>query len=1355
MRKNKWLIAALVAMAMSCAAGAAACSDDKKDNSSNSSGQEQVQPGVELSVDTMSISQYDTATLTYTLTGMSAATPVTWASSDSTIAAVDADGNLTAYKVGVVTITATANGYSDTITVTVTASTDFPSLSLSQMDAKLKVGGTVTVYPTVMFRGDEVDDQPTIEWNTTSEAISLTEKADGSVTITGLSVVENAIVTAKTTYMGKELVQAVTVTVAEDIEFAIDKTEAQLYTYNYGSQYSKTLTLNTTVTLNGNVDENAVVTWSSDAESVATVENGVVTAVSAGEATIIASYKATNGMTYTKECIVTVSVPSININKNAKVYMNAEDGDQIVNISEEWGITDTVSDYKVIDVQTNTELPFTKSGANYTFAITDKKICGERAIKLVVDGEVELTTTLTVVTKVLMTAEDVANMKTYGLLEDVTETGYTLYGYFLLGADVDLSGAGELGIRNYAAGDSKGFIGGFDGQGHTIANMKVTGSGLFGEIAKGTVIRNTAFMSVNVNSDLAGPLGHNCQGVIENCLIVIGFTHGTAMDHCSGVVDALRGEGAVLRNCVVYYPTSNYKSQAISRYFLDGAKCENVAIIGTDKIFEWDNKSGTSVVGVSTYAADVALSDVDFSFVEGDYWKFDGQKVYFNGYSDLIKSSINAGEYPTEIENGEFVTLPTLTEGLEYIIEVADEYKNFVTLEGNMLTIASEISQNFSLNITVSKWNGIDLGISKTVNVIKMQNIVISKTADYVLNTAAGVPNTKAFSANLASELDEDIPANLSWKVLKDGEAVATITDYITVSGKTLSVPANVITNSGLCGEFTLLGEDAEGSYKLKMSIVFITQKLMTAEDLAAFTSASQTGYFVLGENIDASELDIKTVKGRTFSGTFDGRGYAIDGATVYGENGNEEGGLLGATTAGTVVRNVALTNVKIASYSWSYVSPFTSCGHFVGTLENCYVEIVEFINVYDTAALQHVMGLVCHADNATIRNVVIKSIAGLEANVCDMVLGSSNISNVYVIGGGSKHNGWNQNGSPVTATTVVTLSEAQQSTFDTNVWGFENGVPYFKNTRLDLSSAIKLNAEMQKIYANAEDGSQEISLAKLGISGTVEKVYDNMCKPLSFTETDNGFTVSNAKGGVQVMYAVVDGTLYVFDVKIVSNLITTADELVAFASAVQSGYFELGANITANGAKLGATNVTVDGGFSGIFDGCGFVIDGAYVVNGGLFGGISSSGTVKNLGFINTKYGYSGPGSAFGSANYGTIDNCYIQVVEQGYDTNGALQTYCALSAFANVNHGTISNCVSILPEFGTGQHKAVCEYNYGTLQNIYCMGTETTITYTIPGQGTESNVVKVSTLTEAQQATLNADIWNFENGIPTFKNA
>ena len=261
----------------------------------------------------------------------------------------------------------------------------------------------------------------------------------------------------------------------------------------------------------------------------------------------------------------------------------------------------------------------------------------------------------------------------------------------------------------------------------------------------------------------------------------------------------------------------------------------------------------------------------------------------------------------------------------------------------------------------------------------------------------------------------------------------------------------------------------------------------------------------------------------------------------------------------------------------------------------------------------------------------------------------------------------------------------------------------------------------------------------------------------MRFAQSPNGFTVYDVQGGEQVMYVLVDGTLYAFDVIVVSNVITTANELVAFASAVQNGYFELGCDIDASNVTFAATNVTENAGFVGVFDGKGYVIDGAYIANGGLFGGISSYGTVKHLGFINTKYGYSGPGSAFGSANYGTIDNCYIQVVEQGYDTSGNLQTYCALSAFANVNYGTISNCVSVIPEFGTGQHKAICEYNYGVLENVYAAGTESALTYSIPDQGVEINVsyTAVSNVLEDVKNTgFDLAYWNVSVGNrPQFK--
>lgn len=149
----------------------------------------------------------------------------------------------------------------------------------------------------------------------------------------------------------------------------------------------------------------------------------------------------------------------------------------------------------------------------------------------------------------------------------------------------------------------------------------------------------------------------------------------------------------------------------------------------------------------------------------------------------------------------------------------------------------------------------------------------------------------------------------------------------------------------------------------------------------------------------------------------------------------------------------------------------------------------------------------------------------------------------------------------------------------------------------------------------------------------------------------------------------------------------------------------------------------------------------------------------MKNLAFINTEYGYSGPGSAFCKNNNGTIDNCYIEVVKQGYDTNGTLYEYCALSAFANLNYGTISNCVSVLPEWSTGQHKAVCQFNYGRIENVYCMGTETETTYSGNScNGTEVNLVlvtnKTGTLPAITKTGFNATYWTMSVGNrPQFK--
>lgn len=79
--------------------------------------------GIALNKSTTSIIEGGTETLTATLTPANTTyTGVTWTSSDTSVASVDSEGEVTAVSAGTAVITATTErgGYSDTCTVTVT-----------------------------------------------------------------------------------------------------------------------------------------------------------------------------------------------------------------------------------------------------------------------------------------------------------------------------------------------------------------------------------------------------------------------------------------------------------------------------------------------------------------------------------------------------------------------------------------------------------------------------------------------------------------------------------------------------------------------------------------------------------------------------------------------------------------------------------------------------------------------------------------------------------------------------------------------------------------------------------------------------------------------------------------------------------------------------------------------------------------------------------------------------------------------------------------------------------------------------------------------------------------------------------
>ena len=162
-----------------------------------------------------------------------------------------------------------------------------PGLKLDKTELALEVGGTGMLTATGVPVGE------TVTWTSDDESVATVENgvvtavAEGTATITATAGGKSATCKVTVTKAGSEQVTVTGV--------SLDEATMELSVGGTG-------TLNATVTVTPEGVEAPEVTWISDDESVATVENGVVTAVAEGTAIITAE---AGGKTAT--CKVTVT----------------------------------------------------------------------------------------------------------------------------------------------------------------------------------------------------------------------------------------------------------------------------------------------------------------------------------------------------------------------------------------------------------------------------------------------------------------------------------------------------------------------------------------------------------------------------------------------------------------------------------------------------------------------------------------------------------------------------------------------------------------------------------------------------------------------------------------------------------------------------------------------------------------------------------------------------------------------------------------------------------------------------------------------------------------------------------------
>ena len=203
---------------------------------------------------------------------------IEWTSSDESVATVDATGMVVAVSAGEADITASVTDSEMSAVCKVTVKVAAKDITVpDNLDVKLNDGNKTTVEATVS-PADATDVK--VSYASTDEAVATVDK-DGKVQI--LQPGECDIVTTLT-QEGKKVVEKKThIKAFYEVEgITLDKTEGILTAGN-------TVTLNATV-LPEEIADETIVTWTSSDEKVATVdENGKVTAIAAGEATITAN----------------------------------------------------------------------------------------------------------------------------------------------------------------------------------------------------------------------------------------------------------------------------------------------------------------------------------------------------------------------------------------------------------------------------------------------------------------------------------------------------------------------------------------------------------------------------------------------------------------------------------------------------------------------------------------------------------------------------------------------------------------------------------------------------------------------------------------------------------------------------------------------------------------------------------------------------------------------------------------------------------------------------------------------------------------------------------------------------------
>lgn len=694
--------------------------------------------------ETASVAEFESITLTPVIKGEGTAV---WTSSAPEIATVE-NGTVYGVKAGEAIIKIAIGKAEATCKVSVTPTRYAHEIALTSKSVSISKGKESVVKASITFNGQPLETEGVVyAWTPVGNAADfaeITSNEDGSaVTVKGISV-GAAQFDVTTTVRGYEVDERLTVNVLDNVvilDFTNDKLMVGdgLYALGLtlGSEETSRLEIGTAnILVDGEMKGEAEITWTSADSSAVSVEDGVIIARKAGY-TLLSGECVYGEKTLTAQIGVTVAKGSVTLENVGMVIETAVD--KTIEIPE--GVIGkvekiTVSGKTIYDGAT--EISGSSAAIIENSMPSEMKDLGEGKPVAMETEDIVYTMQADVYTLIIDTKEEFDKWQEIACNEAVKaglcpEAAYRQYmsGYFVLGADIEYNGnyavftpfdyywkLGNVGIDGVKYGDggwnrptSYGFKGVFDGKGHVIDGLSVSGklNGFVVTLSDG-IIENVAFTNAKVSEE-ASLIARAGTGIVRNVYVQYAEIKGGGEENVSTLFGSSDDAGRTIENLIVDVTSCNFGSEVKNVYVIGGGygTFKNVAVIGEFDvnagnkalITDVEVKGDNYLVHKNSYeellADEIAMAN--FAALDPSIWSINENLVTFKRLFDADNVTPSITNEETEIMKGGSVIL---TSNIKYVRYSLDGEIEGVSINGNVLSVGENVTAETQITIVAT-----------------------------------------------------------------------------------------------------------------------------------------------------------------------------------------------------------------------------------------------------------------------------------------------------------------------------------------------------------------------------------------------------------------------------------------------------------------------------------------------------------------------------------------------------------------------------------------------------------------------------------------------------------------------------